>query len=75
MPGILDGNTFSERLTSPTFLSDLLSGKAAQKLNAFLTQSVPQVRQVFNGKLTYASFTLEGVDWNLFDYVGLDHSL
>jgi hypothetical protein len=38
-----------------------------------LAKTVSAVRQVFHGKLTYASLIWERVDWDLFDFVGVDH--
>ncbi len=31
------------------------------------------MREVFHGKITYASLLWESVDWNFFDYVAVDH--
>lgn len=42
-------------------------------LNAFLAKANEATRQVFHGKVTYASAPLEAVDWSVFDFVCLDH--
>jgi hypothetical protein len=34
---------------------------------------VPKLRAVFDGRLTYAALPFEQVDWEPFDYVGVDH--
>ena len=70
MPGILAGKSVIERLQAlkadPTALRN-------GKLNAYLTALVPRVRAVFAGPLVYASLAFEQVDWEPFDYVGVDH--
>jgi hypothetical protein len=42
------------------------------RLNAFLTETVPLVREKFHGKISYASIPFEGVDWALFDIIATD---
>jgi hypothetical protein len=42
-------------------------------LDEFLGRLVPALRAVFDGPLIYASLTFEQVDWEPFDYVGVDH--
>ena len=42
------------------------------KLNAFLSETVPLVREKFHGKISYASIPFEGVDWTLFDIIATD---
>ncbi|MHB8960983.1 MAG: abortive infection protein [Candidatus Limnocylindrales bacterium] len=70
MPGILPGKDIAGRMKAlkadPTALSN-------GKLNAHLADLVPRVRAVFAGPLTYASLIFERVDWEPFDYVGIDH--
>lgn len=41
-------------------------------LKEFFAKSVPEVRQYFNGTLTYAAGEWEDVDWSLFDLVSVD---
>jgi hypothetical protein len=43
------------------------------KLNEFLGSLVPRLRASFSGPLTYGSLSFEQVDWEPFDYVGVDH--
>ncbi|HEY2888458.1 MAG TPA: hypothetical protein VGJ17_07565 [Candidatus Limnocylindrales bacterium] len=70
MQGILAGKSVVERLQAlkadPTALRD-------GKLGAYLTALVPRLRAVFAGPLVYASLVFEQVDWEPFDYVGVDH--
>ena len=42
-------------------------------LERFMRAVVDSVRQVFHGRITYASLVWESVEWSLFDFVGLDH--
>ncbi|MGA8017041.1 MAG: abortive infection protein [Candidatus Dormiibacterota bacterium] len=70
MRGIIPGKSVTARLRC--FKSDpalLTNGK----LNEYLASLVPRLRAVFNGPLTYASLAFEQVDWEPFDYVGVDH--
>jgi hypothetical protein len=41
-------------------------------LGDFLAKASNSVRRAFGGKIAYASLMWESVDWNLFDYVGVD---
>jgi len=70
VPGILPGKSVTERLqglkADPTLLGN-------GKLNAYLAVLVPRLRDVFAGPLIYASLAFEQVDWEPFDYVGVDH--
>ena len=61
----------------PTNVSESISrikaGEHNRLLDKFLQKVSVSVRQVFHGQITYASLLWESVDWNLFDYVGVDH--
>lgn len=46
--------------------------QAVQRVNDFLAEAVPVVRERFHGKITYAATQLERVDWTPFDFVSLD---
>jgi hypothetical protein len=46
--------------------------KLRVRMNEFLGRAVARVREVFGGKVTYASIAFEGVDWTPFDFVSLD---
>jgi hypothetical protein len=70
MPGILPGKNIPERVQN--FKADpALLGNG--KLGAYLADLVPRLRARFGGPLTYASLVFEQVDWEPFDYVGVDH--
>ena len=43
------------------------------RLGTFLNSLVPELRSVFRGPLTYAALMFEQLDWDLFDFVGVDH--
>ncbi len=46
--------------------------KLRVRVNDFLGRAVARVREVFGGKVTYASIAFEGVDWTPFDFVSVD---
>jgi hypothetical protein len=78
MKGILSGDHFLERIGNPFMLSLVmlrlkLLGTHNKPLNAFLARANQDVRNVFHGPVTYASAPIEDVDWNLFDFVCVDH--
>ena len=73
MQGIIEGNTLLERMGNPSFWENIKTGVHIKPLNAFLAKANEAVRQVFHGKVTYASAPLETVDWSLFDFVCVDH--
>jgi hypothetical protein len=72
MRGILQGDTFLERLHHPSFGEQIRSGAHNAPLDAFLAKANDAVRQVFKGSVTYASVPLETVDWGRFDVVAVD---
>ncbi len=73
MRGIVEGRNITARMTNPNFMSRVKAGEHNKPLNAFLARANAAVREVFHGKVTYASLLWEAVDWNLFDFVGVDH--
>jgi len=66
-----------ENQTGPVNLSDRISrlreAEHNKILGSYLQKAVASVRQLFRGKITYASLLWESVDWSLFDYVSVDH--
>jgi hypothetical protein len=72
MQGIIEGDTFFERLQNPSFWEQIRSGAHNAPLDAFLAKANDAVRQVFKGSVTYASVPLETVDWGRFDVVAVD---
>ena len=73
MQGIVPGRNLMARIKNPAFVSSIKSGGHNKPLNEFLAKANDSVRKVFHGKLTYASLVWEAVDWELFDFVGVDH--
>ncbi|WP_345575229.1 hypothetical protein [Nonomuraea rosea] len=74
MQGILKGDNWRQRIGSPLALARLKIFKTHNRpLNVFLAQASRAVRDVFSGRLTYASAPIEDVDWSLFDIVALDY--
>lgn len=73
MQGIVPGRNITQRMSNSSFWENAKAGKHNQPLNGFLAKANEAVRQVFHGKVTYASLLWEAVDWSLFDFVGVDH--
>jgi len=72
--GFLPGDTLQERLA---LLADPLRvraiiGEVRVRINDFLRRAVDVVRARFGGKVSYASLSLEGVDWAPFDIISTD---
>ena len=63
----------SEQVNFVERISRMQSAERNTILRAYLQRSADSVRQVFHGKITYASLLWESVDWSLFDYVSVDH--
>jgi len=69
--GFLPGNHLLERTQAfPQF--EKWQPAMDEKLNLFFHDAVPQVRQCFNGNITYAAGEWEEIDWSLFDIVSVD---
>ena len=73
MRGIIEGNSFRARVGNPNLLTIVKAGAHNVPLNGFLVRANRSIREVFHGKVTYASLVWEKVDWNDFDFVGVDH--
>lgn len=72
MSGIVPGDSFLDRITAlGTTWMDM--DQYSADLNAFLAEATGMVRAEFGGEITYGSGLWEGVDWGLFDIIGLDH--
>lgn len=73
MQGIVEGSNLMERIGNPAVMKNVKAGTYNKPLNAFLAKTNEAVRQVFHGKVTYASVAqLEMVDWSIFDFVCID---
>jgi hypothetical protein len=70
--GIVEGENFMQRLNNPSFWMNIQAGKHIEPLNAFLSKACRAVRQTFKGELTYFSVPFEKINWNPFDFVGVD---
>jgi hypothetical protein len=73
MRGILEGKTFRDRLRNPNMMARVKAGEHNKPLNDYLVRANKAVRSVFHGKVTYASLVWEQVNWDPFDFVGIDH--
>ncbi|GIH18014.1 hypothetical protein [Rugosimonospora africana] len=73
--GFVDGDSIGKRLdnllTSPGGRSERIA-EVRSRLDRFLREAVPAVRERFRGPVTYAAIQFEGVDWDLFDFVTLE---
>jgi hypothetical protein len=70
---ILEGKNVAQRMKNKKNWARIKAGEHSKPLNEFLGRANEAVRRVFQGKVTYASIIWEGVDWKIFDFVGLDH--
>jgi hypothetical protein len=73
MKGIVEGRKFTDRLSSPTLIPTVKAGEHNKPLNEFLAKANAAARGIFHGHVTYASLVWEKVNWDIFDYVGIDH--
>ena len=73
MRGIVPGRSIPERVAN--LIGQAKAGSAAHTglLNDFLGRASERVREVFGGPLSYASLAGERVDWDPFDFAGVDH--
>jgi len=71
--GMVEGKNVFDRMTRPSFWSDVMAGKHNGPLNAYLSKLSEASRRSFGGPLTYFSVPFENVDWKPFDSVGVDH--
>ncbi|QQE78691.1 hypothetical protein [Alicyclobacillus sp. SO9] len=77
MAGIIPGKNGLERLallSDPSRWTEELFalGSPVERLNDFLKQTAIEVRKHFSGPLTYAAGLWEDIDWDVFDFVGID---
>jgi hypothetical protein len=73
MQGIIPGRNLPSRVKNPNFRAKVKAGGHNKPLNEYLVKVNKAVREVFHGKVVYASLLWEAVDWSLFDFVGVDH--
>ena len=72
MKGIAEGKHFFERMNNPSFWDNVRTGKYNEPLNNFLKNATEFVREVFHGKVTYFSVPFERINWDIFDFLGVD---
>ncbi|WP_328471197.1 hypothetical protein OHA21_06615 [Actinoplanes sp. NBC_00393] len=72
MRGILPGRSFMTRIRG-LMVTYFLMPVFNVRLNAHLRKACAVARERFHGPITYSSGEWEGVDWQLFDYVGVDY--
>ncbi|KNG49873.1 hypothetical protein DDE82_001581 [Stemphylium lycopersici] len=83
--GVFPGDTFNERVTwlgeqlTSTKGADMHQNlpisirEKSDKLNQVLHTLVETIRPIFHGTVTYSAGTWEGVDWSIFDMIGIDY--
>lgn len=82
-PEIVPGGTYHERMANLHAMSTeahLVAAGASvdivettKRLNVFLTRAAAVAREHFQGGITYGAAPFEEVDWQLFDFVGVNH--
>jgi hypothetical protein len=72
MNDIVEGKNVFERMNNPSFLENISTGKYNEPLNLFLRKTTDAARAVFHGQITYFSIPFERVNWDLFDFLGVD---
>ncbi len=75
VPGFIDGDTTFDRiavLASGTADYGRLLPEIRARLGQFFTACLAEVRDIFGGRITYASGTWEFLDWTPFDLVAVD---
>lgn len=72
MMDIVEGKNVFERMNNPSFWENVRAGKCNEPLNSFLGKANDAARAVYHGKVTYFSVPLERVNWDLFDFLGVD---
>ena len=73
-PGFLPGDSLEERvqlLTRPHQMREVIADVGV-RINDFLGTAAARVRDVFGGRITYASIPIDRVDWTPFDIVSMD---
>lgn len=70
--GFVPGDNVLERLANPRLREILMSATTQASLASFVSRLARTARERFSGKLTYASVGMERVDWDPFDYIGVD---
>lgn len=66
MWGLVVGNTQMQRAMN-------YKDAKSDVLNRILSKFIPEIRNIFGGKITYAALITENIDYSLFDYIGLNY--
>ena len=70
--GFVEGKNVFERLSGPSFITNIRTGAHNAPLNSFLARANEAVKDRFHGPITYFSLPFEAVDWSPLDFVGID---
>jgi hypothetical protein len=71
MKGIIPGPSLWSRMRHA--IGEVRADRVNMPLNDYLSSVVTSVREVYHGPLTYASLPFENVNWEPFDYIGIDY--
>ncbi len=71
--GFVEGKNVFERMSTPSFFTNIQAGAHNAPLNLFLARAYQAVKDRFHGTITYFSLPFEAVDWSLLDFVCVDH--
>jgi len=71
--GMIEGKNVFDRMSRPSTWGEIAAGKHNGPLNAYLSNLSEAARKSFRGPLTYFSLPFETVDWEPFDFIGVDH--
>lgn len=73
MKGIIEGRSLWARMRNALQGGVVKSGKHNKPLNDYLSDVIKAVCQTYQGPITYASLPFEQVNWEPFDFIGIDH--
>ena len=73
MQGIVEGSDVMTRIKSAFAGKDKGKEHRNKLLNEYLDKTVKETRKVFHGQISYNSLIWEEVNWENFDYIGIDH--
>ena len=73
MRGIVPGRSYRKRSNLPVLREVVRSGRHTAPLRAFLADAVAAVRRVYHGPVSYCALSIEDVDWDLFDVIGVNY--
>ena len=67
--GFADGSNFTARMS---YYFDNME-EVCGRLNEYFAEEIPEIRKIFNGRISYCATDYEDIDWDLFDIISLDY--